>query len=133
MSVKRKGATLASYAKRLKTLPRTVGIEVARVGASAISTAAQSSFDGGRTAHDDARPTGNAGNAVTLFKSGKLRAYLKFVSDAGTRIRCVLLEKYMGVMAGRFEVLPHGSRLPVTWKLILGREAEIAAKKEARP
>ncbi len=133
MSVKRKGVTLQSYAKTLKALPRVAAIKVAERGASQISTAAQSSFDAGQTVHDEARPLGTRGNVVTLKKTGKLRAALRFLHDGGTRIRAALKERYMGVMTGRFEVLPHGARLPARWKRLLDREATSTLKQEAAP
>lgn len=135
MSVSRKGPSLKAYAKQLRTLPRTVAIKIAERGAAKISAAAEASFDGGRTAHDEPRPLGSRGNQVDLVVSGRLRSMaLRYRHDGGTRIRAsVSGGRYMGVMIGRFGVLPHGSRLPARWHQLLGQEAHDAAEEEAAP
>jgi hypothetical protein len=133
MATRRKGPTLASYSKRLRELPRITAIKVAQRGAGQITTAAQGSLDSGLTAHDEARPLGTSGNAVTLRQTGALRAALQFLSDGGTRIRVAVQKRYMGVMVGRFEVLPHAGRLPARWRRLLDREAMATLKEEARP
>lgn len=113
-----KTADLRAFAKRMRKVPRTIAIDVARLGASKITTAAQTSFDAGRTAYDETRPLGTSGNRVSLVKGGKLRAMaLRFLHDGGTRIRAVVMDRYMGVMIGRFGILPAGGQpLPTRWQ-----------------
>jgi hypothetical protein len=125
MSVKRKGPSLRSFASKLQALPRVTAVKVAELGADKISTAAQTSFDGGQTAFGAPRPLGSRGNTVTLVKGGKLRsAALQFRHDGGTRIRAALLDRYMGVMNGRFGVLPGGGDpLPREWQRALSETA----------
>jgi hypothetical protein len=133
MGVKRKGASLRSYAKTLKQLPQTVAIEVARQGAGKITTAARDSFDAGRTANDETRPLGTSGNEVDLVVSGDLRANaLRFLHDGTTRIRAAIRKRYHGVMIGRFDVLP-GARLPARWRQLLGVTAAGVLSEEAQP
>jgi hypothetical protein len=132
--VQRKGPSLGSFAKKLQGLPRTTAIKVAERGADKISNAAQASFDGGQTAHGDARPLGTSGNVVTLVKDGKLRAALRFLHDGGTKIRAALLDKYMGVMVGRFGVLPGGGDpLPQEWQQQLSDTTKDVISEELAP
>jgi hypothetical protein len=133
-SVTRKGPSLKTFAKKLHTLPRTTAIKVAEQGSGKISNSAQSSFDGGMTAHNDTRPLGTSGNTVTLVKGGKLRAALRFLHDGGTKIRAALGEKYMGVMTGRFRVLPNrGEALPDDWQRQLSETTDDVIKEEMAP
>jgi len=134
MSTKRRGPSLKSYAQTLKQLPREVAVKVASRGASQITSAAQESFSAGRTAHDDPRPTGTSGNAVTLVKSGKLQAMaIRFLHDGGTKIRAAITERYMAVHVGRFRYLPigQGGRLPAKWRRLLGLTAQNTLQEES--
>lgn len=132
--VKRQGPSLKTFAKKLQGLPRVTAIKVAERGAVKISTAAQASFDGGQTAHNDVRPLGTSGNVVTLVKGGKLRAALQFLHDGGTKIRAALGETYMGVMTGRFRVLPNrGEPLPQEWQRRLSDTATEVISEELAP
>ncbi len=118
MPLKGSPQTLKGLANALRAMPKTVAAEVARQGAPAITGLAQAAYDGGTTVYGDARPEGVNG-PLTLVKSGDARRGVKFVA-VGTQLRCVLGEKYVRYLIGKYRVLPNIA-LPSSWKAELNR------------
>jgi hypothetical protein len=124
--------SLKDFAKGLKALPRSVAIATAKRSAAGLTRALTSSFDAGRTAYDEARPLGAAGNEVSLVQTGRTRGLLRFVYDGGTRLRASLMAlRYVRYII-RFGILPRGGDpIPRHWKRQLDDNMKAAGDMEA--
>ncbi len=123
-------ATFNKLRAHLKSLPRTVAAQVAGRAAPALTDLTQQAFDGGRDVYGVARPQSETtGEALTLKRSGKAEAALRFVA-VGTVVRCVFGGvPYLKYLVGRYRVLPNGP-IPVGWRAKLG---EIVGTTKAAP
>jgi len=117
---KRSGTSLSGLSAKLKDIPRTAAIGVARIAAGKLSSAVLASFDAGQTAYDSARPLGSSGNKLTLVQTGRVRGLLRFLSDGTTKIRANIGVPYMRYLI-RYGILPVGP-LPIKWRAIFDAE-----------
>lgn len=106
----------------LRALPLSVAHDVAQSAAPAMTTLTTDALASKRTVYGDTRPLGADGNPLTLQRSGRTRATMKFVAN-GTTVRCVLGTPYARYLIGKYGILPNGA-LPVEWSR---RLAEIVA------
>lgn len=133
MSRVRKSGNLAGFnnlRKRLLEIPRAAAIDVARLGAGALTVDATSAYDSGQTIYGSARPGG-----VDLVATGNVRNHMMAVSDGGTRIRFPMAPDttkrvkskgpYMKYLIGKYSILPAGARaaLPGSFRNSLNRIA----------
>ncbi|HEU4431453.1 MAG TPA: hypothetical protein VFT98_22020 [Myxococcota bacterium] len=116
MALKGDTRNLRRLNKSLAQLPTVLGQQVARKAAAEITGLAQASFAAGQTVYGDERPTGKAGNALSLVETGFTRDNLRFVSDGGTKIRASLGRRYVKYLIGKYVILPIGNAaLPFAW------------------
>jgi hypothetical protein len=117
--ISRSGKGLGAVGKVIKAMPRTVGVEVSRQAAPALTGAAGGSWDAGQTVYGDARPLGVHGNTLDLRVTGAARSFIRFVA-AGTRLTASLPLKYFRYLIGKYQVMPVGaSPLPRRWTALL--------------
>lgn len=109
--------TLRAFSRNLSNISTVLAQRVAERGAPVITSMAGASYDSGKTAYDEARPLGVAGNSLDLVVSSKARDSLRFVAT-GTRIRCVLGPRWAKFLVGKYKVLPQS--LPEKWSKALG-------------
>lgn len=113
MALKGNLASIKALKSKLRELPKTVAIDVARRAAPAVSTLTSTAFESARTVYNDPRPSGVDGRQLTLVRSGRTRDALRFVA-VGTLVRCVLPTRWARYLIGKYGVLPNGA-LPVQW------------------
>lgn len=128
--VTRKGPSVSDARRAIQALPVKAAIAVAAATAPALNAQVQSDFGSGRTAYGEARPEGTHG-PVTLHKSGRLQALLRFAAT-GTQLRVILGGlRYAKYMIGRFKVLPPGrAAIPTGWKRLISQVAAQAVGRE---
>lgn len=131
MALKGSTQNLRRFNQSLQKMPTQVAQEVAKRGASAITTRAQATFDSGRNVYGDPFPDG-----VDCYDSGDTRSFLKFTSDGGTKIRASLGTSYAKYLIGKYQILPIGNaQLPVAWLNVLAeitkQEATVVVKAAA--
>ena len=120
-------STLRGLKAKLQAFPLTVRHDVAQQAAPAMTSLTQQAYNSDTTVYGNARPSSEVdGSTLTLDKSGRTKAGLRFVST-GTIIRCALPERYTKFLIGRYEILPNGA-LPPKWSAKL---AEIVAAQKA--
>lgn len=105
---------LRNFNKKLANMPTVVAQEVAKRGASAITTRAQAAYDSGVSVYGEAYPAG-----LTLFRTGDSRGSMIFKADGGTKIRCQLGPYYTKYII-HYGILPNGNAaLPFEWQKTL--------------
>lgn len=109
---------IADIKRAIKEMPTTVAIDVAKRAAPAMTTLTQEAFSSGQSVYGEARPKGVDGQALTLDRTGAVKAQLRFV-QIGTIVRCVLGPSYSRYLIGKYGVLPNGA-LPARWSFKLG-------------
>ncbi len=115
---------LKAFAKTLRTLPITLAQNVASKVAPDITTRARAAFAAGQDPYGVAWAPGVNGQAVTLYKSGRLGASLLFVA-VGTRVRAVLSVPYAKYQIGKRAILPPGGKaMPAAWSESIGTTAK---------
>lgn len=105
---------LSKLAASLRQQPVVLAQKIAAQVAPGVTAKAQQAYSAGQTVYGDARPTGAAGNALTLVQSGATQGSLRFVA-IGTRVRVALGTRYAKYLIGKYRILPSGA-LPVAWR-----------------
>lgn len=120
-------STLRGLKARIKAFPVSLRHDVAQQAAPAMTALTQQAYTSDTTVYGQARPTSEVdGSTLTLDKSGKTKAGLRFVAT-GTLIRCALPERYTRYLIGKYSILPNGA-LPAKWSAKL---AEIVSAQKA--
>lgn len=102
----------------IKALPLRIRSAVAKDAEAVLTSAVRDAFDAGETVYDTPRPSGKAGQRLTLVRTGATRSDLGFVA-IGTIVRAVLGRKYQRYLVGKYQILPQ--RLPAEWSKKLGQ------------
>jgi hypothetical protein len=110
---------LSDLKRIIQKAPITVAQDVAKRAAPALTALTVQAFNSGANVYGDPRPLGVDGRQLTLRKSGATARTMKFTSDGGTIVRCVLGPEYAKYLIGRYGVLPNGA-LPARWSARLG-------------
>jgi hypothetical protein len=117
--VRIRGAGLEKYRKRLLAHGVLVARNVAEQATPALNREMHSAFDGGRTAYGAPRPLGKTGRELSLVRTGRTRATLRF-DNVGSLLRVKLTTPYAKYLVGRFSILPRGQEgLPASWQRAL--------------
>jgi hypothetical protein len=106
--------SLGALKRALRNMPITASARIAARAAPEITTLAGGAYDSGHTVYGLPRPQGVNGDELTLERTGKSRAAMRF-SATGRDIRTVPLPRYTKYLIGKYDVLPNGP-LPPIWR-----------------
>lgn len=113
--------SISHFAEKLRRLPRTIAIEVAKEAAPILTEAARATFDKSQDAYGVDWDPGVNGQTVTLVKSGSLKAGLYYVA-IGTKLRVRLPVSYAKYQVGKRPVHPRqGEALPLAFSEALSK------------
>ena len=115
-SYKRAAYGIQKLKDNLKAAPASIATAVASQAAPVITTFADAAYDSGRTVYGDARKLSVDGRTLKLYRKGKARADLRFVS-IGTDMRCYFKQPYVKYLIGKYTILPSGNQaMPMAWR-----------------
>lgn len=118
--------------KRLAGMKQELANTIAPKVAQQITARARASFAAGQTVYGDARPTGVAGNKLSLVKSGLAQGSLQFTA-VGSVVRAVLSASYVKYLIGKYKILPIGNAaLPFQWLIDIRKIVREAVAADVR-
>jgi hypothetical protein len=120
-------ATLNKMKSAMRGLPIRVRTAVAKDGESKLTNETRGDFESGRTVFGEPRRLGVKGQALSLVKSGRTAAALRFVA-VGTILRAHLPTKHAKYLIGKYKILPSGRSLPAAWRA----ELESSVREQVR-
>lgn len=115
-------ASVKALKARIRRMPVTLAHAVAQRAAPAMTSLTDTAFDTKHTVYGEPRPAGVNGQPLTLEKSGRTRATMRFVAN-GTIVRCALGTRWARFLIGKYRILPNGA-LPIMWRQRLNQVVE---------